>query len=212
MIGSHDTFTYLSPKHKKYNVFKRWWKTQELDIEAQYMRGVRLFDIRVRQYKNLWQVCHGLVDLDKAFHRLDDICAFMEYKFPDALYRIVLERGPEERFLKEAEELCHLYPNLWRVDIKSSGNWLGAVVNNNQSLYDRDYKFALNNTWEEPAQELHGFVTRKNWWKINLKKEAGKINSSIFNSDKEWGEAVKDREHLYFLDYIETIKPKTQEV
>ena len=52
------------------------------------------------------------------------------------------------------------YKNLWRVDIKDSKKWMGEIFNNNKSLFDRGYKFALVNTWTYPAHELHGSIKR----------------------------------------------------
>lgn len=214
MIGSHDTFTYLPPSNPLFRLFSRWWRTQSKTIDFQHNRGIRFFDIRVCMDKyGRWQLCHGVVNLLTDFYSLASLCYHIQSVYPDTLFRLVLEKGDkyvQKVFTQEASPLCEEFPNLWRVDIKSTGNWMGAVANNNQALYDKGYKFALGNTWDKPAQELHGFVTKKNWWKINLKREAKRINSNLFNTDNEWEEALKDKEHLYFLDYIETIKPKTQ--
>lgn len=206
MIGSHDTFTYLKPCSSIYKLCSRWWKTQCKSIDEQYAFGVRLFDIRVCRDGNYWRLCHGIVNLRMTFLRIKDICNIMKWEYPDAIYRIVLEKVDNtdaKKFIDESRGLCNKFPNLWRVDIKSSKNWLGAVDNNNQNLYNRGYKFALVNVWSPPAYELHGFVTTSNFYKINLRKEAMKINKSLpfFNDKASLQKMIKDKKHLYFLDY-----------
>lgn len=206
MIGSHDTFTYLKPCNPIFNLGKRWWKTQCKTIEEQYAFGVRFFDIRVCRDGNKWRLCHGIVNLKMTFSTIKDICSFMDMKCLAAIYRIVLEKGKYDdvmRFIKESSGLCSKYPNLWRVDIKSSKVWMGEVCNNNELLFNMGYKFALVNTWEEPAHELHGFVTASNFYKVNLRKEAMKINGSLtfFDNKVSLKEMIDDKVNLYFLDY-----------
>lgn len=213
MIGSHDTFTYLKPCNTIFNIGKRWWKTQCKTIEEQYKFGVRFFDIRVCfdldkdiPCRYCWRYCHGIVNFNGYKRTLNDICLYMKSYFPEAIYRIVLEKGNSsviDLFTTEAEYLCKHYPNLWRVDIKSTGNWMGSVCNNNQNFYDRGYKFALVDVWSLPAYELHGFLTIKNFYKINLKKEAMRINRSLsfFNDKASLQKMIDDKEHLYFIDY-----------
>ena len=213
MIGSHDTFTYLEPCNSIFNSGKRWWKTQCKSIEEQYKFGVRFFDIRVcldldkdMPWRYCWRYCHGIVNFNKYKRTLNDICLYMDVYFPEAIYRIVLEKGNSstiDLFVTETENLCKHYPNLWRVDIKSSKIWLGAVANNNQELFKRGHKFALANTWEEPAHELHGSITTSNFYKTNLRKEAQKINGSLefFKDHQELKNMIDSKDKLYFLDY-----------
>lgn len=204
MIGSHDSFTCEKSTSFIYNNGKRWWKTQEKSIQEQYNFGIRFFDIRIYRDNNKWRTCHGKVNLKTTFNCIDEICQWMASNCPKAIYRIVLEKGDTDEFIKQAEHcLLIKYPNLWRMDIKESGKWLGEVLNNNQKLYDRGYKFALVNVWDPPAYELHGFITSSNFYKIDLRKEAKKINSNLeFFKDKEKLKAmIESKEELYFLDY-----------
>lgn len=207
MIGSHDTFTYLEPCNPILNLGKRWWRTQCKSIEEQYRFGIRFFDIRVYLDKDMhWRYCHGIVNFNKYERTINNICLYMKNYFPEAIYRIVLEKGNNsvrELFTVAVNGLCKKYPNLWRVDIKSSKVWMGEVCNNNELLFNMGYKFALVNTWEEPAHELHGFVTASNFYKVNLRKEAMKINGSLtfFDNKVSLKEMIEDKEHLYFIDY-----------
>lgn len=208
MIGSHDTFTYLKPTNKLHNLTKKWWRTQCKTIEEQYNFGIRFFDIRVYlDSDNHWRFCHGIVDFKRYERTLNDICLYMENYFPKAIYRIVLEKGNSsvrDIFVSAARGLCEKYPNLWRIDIKSSKNWLGAVDNNNQKLFKRGYKFALVNTWESPAHELHGNLKEiDDIFYTNLRKDARAINSTLpfFIDEKRLKNMIKSKSELYFIDY-----------
>lgn len=206
MIGSHDTFTYLDSKFYIYNHFTKWWRTQCKSIEEQYAFGVRFFDIRVYlDSDNHWRYCHGIVNLNKYERTLNDICLYMENYFPEAIYRIVLEKGKyddEMIFIKEAQGLCSKFPNLWRVDIKASKVWMGEVDNNNDALFNAGYKFAIVNTWEFPAFELHGKVTVNNFSWTDLKKKAQTINYILgFKNPQELKNMINSKDELYFIDY-----------
>lgn len=203
MIGSHDTFTYLDSTSFIKNHCKKLWRCQGQSIENQYKFGIRFFDIRVSKDDNKWRVCHGAVNLKKTFRTLTDICDYMNQNFPEAIYRIVLEKGANNKFYKEAKGLCSKYPNLWRIDEKATKKWMGVIENNNQALYDRGYKFALVNTWENPAHELHGNMSAGNILKIDLRKEAKKINGklSFFKKDADLKQMIESKDELYLLDY-----------
>lgn len=190
MIGSHDSYTFEKPILSIYKATSKLWKTQCKTIDEQYAYGVRMFDIRVaRTLNGKWVACHGVCDFHKHWDKLEDICKEYKAKYPDAIYRIVLERGTryaEKKFKKQAKGLCAQYPNLWRIDIKRTKNWLGSVDNNNQELYDAGYKFALGNTWDPPAYEIHGTLSFKNLFKCNLKDAAKSINSArVFTTEAQ---------------------------
>lgn len=212
MIGSHNTFTYLESAIPLFNLCKRWWKCQTKPLLWQYAYGIRFFDIRVCRDKGLWKLCHGLVDLkddSTMFTKiisLEDICKAMAKMCPEAIYRIVLEKGnstDEMIFIMETCNLCKQYPNLWRLDIKNDQIWNGKYGNNNQLLYDKGYKFAKVNTWEEPSHELRGNITKDNWYKTSLKGEAKTINSNLdfFKDNYRLEQMIASKEELYLLDF-----------
>ena len=103
MIGSHDTFTYEKSTSWINNNCKKWWKTQNKDIFEQYKFGVRFFDIRVYRDNCCWRTCHGKVNLRTTFNTLEDICKWMNINFPEAIYRIVLEKGDTTDFLNQSK-------------------------------------------------------------------------------------------------------------
>lgn len=204
MIGSHDSFTFEKSTSWIYNKGKRWWRTQGKSIKEQYAFGIRMFDIRVFRDGGRWRTCHGKVNLRTCFKDIEEICLWMQANCPGAIYRIVLEKGDASVFYQQADPAFVVkYPNLWRMDVKESGKWLGEVYNNNQGLYDRGYKFALVDVWTPPAHELHGFLTAKNFYKTDLRKEAMRINRELdfFKNPARLEEMKESLEELYFLDY-----------
>lgn len=209
MIGSHNSFTYLPSTNWLYNRFQRLWRTQCKSIEEQYKFGIRFFDIRVYKEGNMWRLCHGAVNL--SYYRLfslHSLCNLFDTCYPDALYRIILEKGDTYDILNEAgfqdpANLCACHPNLWRVDIKNYHYYKGYVCNNNQALYDKGYKFALDDTWVEPSHELRGYVHLKTAYKDNLRKQAMKINNglSIFANEDALKQAIESKDELWLIDY-----------
>lgn len=103
MIGSHNSMSYLPPKHWFWRLFTPFWRCQDKTIREQIKAGVKFFDIRVVWDRKLgcWQLAHGLVQFEfiDDFFTMGDLLAYLETH--GCLYRIVLERGSEydeERF------------------------------------------------------------------------------------------------------------------
>lgn len=210
MIGSHCTFTYLEPIHKIYSLTECWWKTQCKNIIEQYNFGIRFFDIRVCfTKKNRWTLCHGRVNFKYSERTLYDYCLFMASYCPEAIYRIVLEKGDfndRSIFINEALDLCNKFDNLWRVDIKSYKAWYGYICNNNKKLFDTGYKFALSDPWEEPSQILclHRSIDGLcDMLHTDLKEEAKGINNvfSFFHNKEELKKVLESKDELWILDY-----------
>nr|DAI80203.1 MAG TPA: hypothetical protein [Bacteriophage sp.] len=98
MIGSHNSMSYLPPKHWFWRLFTPFWRCQYKTIKEQIDAGVKFFDIRVvwDKEQDCWQFAHGLVRFvlaDPAFVLTNDVLAYLEAH--GCLYRIVLERGTE---------------------------------------------------------------------------------------------------------------------
>lgn len=217
MIASHNTFTYLKPRCFAMNAFTKWWRCQKLSIDAQYKFGIRMFDIRVVRHSDSWIPAHGLAHLKGiSWSSVSNIALYMKKNFPDAIYRIWLESGNDgikDIFNTETFFLSMKIKNkdadykgslLWRVGIKEWKEWKNGLFNQNSELYDIGYKFATNNTWENPCYELHGYInSAKDALKTNIKEEARKINTRLgFFSDKEKLNAmINSKDELYFLDY-----------
>lgn len=185
MIGTHNSFTYLSPKKKIFKLFSFLWRTQTKSIKEQILGGVTYFDIRVkRNYKDCtWQVCHGLVDFNKTFESIEEIIStFNPYKV-----RILLEKGnynDEILFIKELNK-CLDCPNLSFAGIKRG--WK-VIINKDPIIKDYTYTPWLSNLsfWEN-IKRGNFFSTIKKW----AKKHNPKITIELVND-----------EVVHFLDYL----------
>lgn len=209
MIGSHNSLTYMEPRFWVFKLFKRYWKCQMYDLREQYEAGARFFDIRVRcnKRKQAWVPCHGIVDLKgPLFPSIDDIHVFME-SYPDAIYRIFLERGDkydEVAFSWQCFALADRHPNFLCAGVKKSGNWMGFY--RNEEL-EAKYPFLSYEPWTEPNRELHGFIRwdkGKPWYRniidilgTNLFKEAWHINKSLNLMN-----AFPMSKPLLFIDFV----------
>lgn len=216
MIGSHDSYTFHKATKGIYNksLVRRTWKAQNMNIAEQYEHGVRMFDVRVCRDGNKWRVCHGAAEFDETFASIQCICDFFDRLYPDAIYRIWLEKGSkavERRFIAESVNehchcsLCDFYPNLWRVGIKSYKEWTNGICNNNERLYNKGCLFAKDAPWSGNCHELHGTMSFKNYFKGSLESQAKKYNREIMNTVPN--DQIYGKEHLYLIDFVDQMLP-----
>lgn len=131
-IGSHDTMTYLKPKHWWLRPFKFVAQCQRKTIEEQYEKyGIRLFDIRVKynQKCNIWEFAHGaMVFTGKT---PDKLFTYLNSRDEQCLVRLVLEynmpvKNIEEisnLFAKQAEEWTKEYSNIYFWGFNRKYDW-----------------------------------------------------------------------------------------
>ena len=195
MIGSHDSFTYLEAKYSIFNLFSFLWRTQSLTIGEQIVKGVFYFDIRVRKVskkdsnKYCWRVCHGLVDFDVEFNRIEDILkTFKPYKV-----RIILERGSnedEELFINEVKEVSKNYENLWFSCIKKN-----CIIIVDLDPYIIDYSYtpflSSNSLWSN-TKRFFSLIKNGNY---SIKKNS-ELNNPTINQE------LISCNQLHFMDYI----------
>lgn len=100
---THNSLTGHSPRHFWASLFSIFWKCQSRTIWQQKLAGATVLDIRVRRRGNLWQSCHGLIDIWLTFDSVSDIVSFA--KAHGCSCRIILERGgSSDLFVKEVNE------------------------------------------------------------------------------------------------------------
>lgn len=184
MIGSHDSFTYLNATSKVYEKISALWRTQTKTIQNQYKAGVRYFDVRVRRDGDIWRVCHGLVDFNQIFTRLEMIPKFFNKIGEDCILRIILERGDDTLFKAEAEKLKE-NNNVTFIGIKD--NW---QVLYNEDPPIKDYSYI---PWDS-GKSIWGNITAMKYFS-SIKKHAKKNNPQITP------ELIAD-ETVHFMDLI----------
>lgn len=113
MIASHNTFSYLQPRHKIFNLFKGFWRCQDLDIKEQLANGVEYLDVRVRYtFDGKVRLCHGFVDYGKEYDSLAELVEDCIYnnipktKSKNKIhYRLILERGNKFSFKSDTDKI-----------------------------------------------------------------------------------------------------------
>ena len=220
MIGAHDTFTYLNSEDLLLNAFKPFWKCQKYSPQVLYSKyGVRFFDIRLckntmasltglfgklfKKKKFTWATAHGLAEFKQNFKNLEEVFKYMKKNFPDAQYRIVLERcskSEKNEFCKQAKPW---YENNG-AKLKASGykcSWIGikkpwSPLYINSDLYPKvmkDYCCRLFN-WNT-ERSLHYNIKH---FKANYTIETWAKR----NNPKLTVEQKNDPNTLYFMDYV----------
>ena len=114
MIASHNTFSYLQPRHKIFNFFKGFWRCQDKNIKEQLSSGVEYLDVRVRYtFDCKVRLCHGLVDFGKEYNSIAELVEDLIYKNVPTTkskkkkihYRLILERGNRFSFESDTDEI-----------------------------------------------------------------------------------------------------------
>lgn len=183
MIGTHDSYTYLTPNSMIHALCSFMWRTQDKSIEQQKQLGVTYFDIRVRRDNNKWRICHGLVDFDLTFSTLSEILdLYLGYKV-----RLILERGNKyhEQIFSDSIDMNKNHPALSFSCIKKG--WKILVCKDPQII---DYTYV---PW---CSGLGFFENIKRFnFLSTIRKWATKHNPKI---TKE----LVDDNVVHFMDYV----------
>lgn len=96
IIGSHNSLSYLKPKHWYQWLFYPWAKCQNKTLKEQYDSGVRYFDIRVRFNKNNDIVfCHNFTIFNLS---INDFYDELNSLPKDCYFRFMLDYRSEPKF------------------------------------------------------------------------------------------------------------------
>ena len=143
MIASHNTFSYLQPRHKIFNLFKGFWRCQDLNINEQISSGVEYLDVRVRYTsEGMVRLCHGLVDYGKEYDSLEELVEDLIYKnIPTTKlkkkkihYRLILERGNRFSFESDTDEIVE---NQIKDNSKAVLDWV--VIKKGWKIYYQNF-------------------------------------------------------------------------
>lgn len=197
MIGSHNTFTYLSPINKFFNLFKWLWRCQDKTSREQYTSGVKYFDIRIAPSSRGYFVAHGLVDLNIKFRSFSDLIVSLKKYYPNAKCRIILERGNTKEtatFITHVANLLasnYFYPIIEEYvhQIIIKDGWKIIYDNSKMKLEIKDYSYV-------PRQSDKSFWYNLIHFKFDTIKHHSKSNPTITK------EMIEDKNVVYFMDYI----------
>lgn len=203
-LASHNSLSYVKPK--------RWWeklinftaKCQLYDIETQYQKGVRLFDIRVRRDDSLYGAYaaksgHGLITYDESIIDVLYVLDSLSTK-EDPVY---IQLNLENRKWEEDKDFMW-FEELFKACAKDYSNLIfcgGYVKHPWRKIID----------CEDPT------IDQKNWefmdftWQPTTKEKIKRFFANLFHfSPKYW--AKKDNQKyksagtsadFLMLDYIQ---------
>ncbi|KAK2588362.1 hypothetical protein KPH14_004376 [Odynerus spinipes] len=80
--GTHDSASYaIHQRADREDIFEKYVITQDIDVLAQLIHGVRYLDIRVGHYpgtKEIWWINHGIVQLIPFQNVIDQVKTFLD--------------------------------------------------------------------------------------------------------------------------------------
>ena len=136
ILGSHNSWSYLTPK--------KWWaklisftaKCQSLNIIQQYNQGVRCFDLRIRFVNNKLVIVHGFIEYKYSY---EDLLKDLEYlnSKKDCCIRLIHDIRTKKQFLKSSTEKFVLTCYKFELNFKNIKFFGGMNFYNNL----KDYNF-----------------------------------------------------------------------
>lgn len=209
MIGSHNSMTYLPPKHWFWRLFTPFWRCQNKSIKEQIDAGVKLFDIRVVWDRKLdsWQFAHGLVQF--GWKKGDPLSVGIEptltlLETHGCLYRIVLERGSEydeERF----KSWFGFGADIWW---KFHPHCISAIIKRGwRSIRSRKFDYAFKNL-QLADHSFVPFRSDRPWWR--------QLSWRMFCTPRLWAKRhntvkkkwIKSKKTVHFYDFATELKDK----
>lgn len=113
-IATHDSATGEKPKNFLSWLLIPFARTQGKTIKEQYEAGARMFDLRIRQSKNVWHMAHGPFMTKKTF--IDILSELSE--FDETCYILVTYEGKLvgetelAKFISQVNYLKENYPKI----------------------------------------------------------------------------------------------------
>lgn len=188
ILGSHNSWSYLPPKH--------WWmwpfhfmaKCQRVGIRKQYEKyGVRCFDLRVRfkDYKDVF--AHGIVEYDISGEQMVEHLRWLD-DMGGCCVRIIHEvrhkRQYTEANVRAFRDMCQLlewkYPNI--------RFWCGRNLYN----WTCDYYFRYRPTCDEKYSSVCYPRIIDDWWPL--------LYAAIHNR-KNLAKGTKD--DILLIDFVD---------
>ena len=139
IIGSHNSWSYLSPR--------KWWmklisftaKCQSYNIIDQYKVGVRCFDLRVRFNKTELIIAHGMIEYNILEEELFDDLEYLNSK-RDVCIRILHEVRTKKLHTEEAIENFVDFTIKLQCKFPNIKFWCGKNLYNLENDYEFPYK------------------------------------------------------------------------
>lgn len=190
MLGSHNSFSYLTPTKWWMKLFTPWAKCQNKTITEQYNAGVRYFDVRIAFNKNgSVRLVHNRVEYPSS--ELFETLKTLNNK-PDVYLRILLDIRKRP---KRAEDIANT--------TKWFYNFIDYVLKNTTVTIDKaiifwNWKHIIDNGID--VTEHHASVSAK-WYEyiggLECWAELHNHGALLSNSD-----IVESNEKVLLIDYV----------
>ena len=190
MLGSHNSFSYLTPTKWWMRLFTPWAKCQNKTIKEQYNAGVRYFDIRVAFKKDgSIRLVHNLAEYPSG--KLFDGLKWLKNK-PDAHLRIVLDMRKKPKGENATTQLLGWFYDFLDYAMKDS------VATIDKAIVFWNWKHIIDNGVK--VAEWHSSVCAK-WYEYLCGTEywAEVHNDNILSSEKE---ILKGNDSVLLIDYV----------
>ncbi len=187
MIGSHNTFSYLSPVNFWGKITKLWSKCQDKTFAEQYNSGIRYFDIRVKRINSNWHFVHnnvdyGLINFD-----------FLDYlKDKNCYLRIIYDLRHFPSDLNEDEEKSKFIDLIEYIRDNSHIIGFIAITYWNWDTYVVGKLLNIAEFHASVSAPWYQYILGTKWW-------ANKNNNKIKTKYKEF---INDSDNVMLLDFI----------
>lgn len=188
-LATHNSLTYLKPKHWWMRLFKFCYQCQDKDIIRQYNDGVRYFDFRFSFNNDReLEIRHKLVPFKyDIFDFVENLKCFNSKH--DVIIRVVLEKNS-----KETDEIDFL--NLCKT---LEENYLNITFCCGEDVHSKKVVYKFKAGGGPQVIEQYGSVRGGILGGLWPKRWAKKHNQEIY-------ETYKDTEKYLMIDFYETIK------
>ena len=159
ILGSHNSWSYLTPK--------KWWmkliaftaKCQDLTIKEQYYFGVRCFDLRIKYIDGEYVIAHGPIIYKYSLEELySDLRWLNAHK--DISIRLIHEIRKEKEWTPEAIAKFREFANHLEYEYSNLKFWCGKNLYN----WETDYKFVYTPSCEEKYSSVCAPKLIDDWW------------------------------------------------
>lgn len=160
ILGSHNSWSFLPPKHWLVKPFAFMARCQSKSIIQQYRLGVRCFDLRIRvDKKDCPHIYHGLVEYDISESEIYEYLAMLD-SFGDCYVRVVHEVRTKKQYTQEAVNGFIKFCDWYRTSFPNITFWCGRNLYN----WQVDYQFENEPSCEEKYSSVCKPRLIDDWW------------------------------------------------
>lgn len=171
ILGSHNSWSYLPPKHWWMWPFKFMARCQSKDIKEQYELGVRCFDLRLKFKENKMNIAHGFMLYSYSYVDLSSDLQWLNDRPDEVCIRILHEVRNKKEYTDEAVRNFVDTIILLQAQFPNLKFWCGKNLYN----WENDYEFPFKPSCEEKYSSVCNPKWLDDWWpwlfaKLNNRK------------------------------------------